>query len=167
MTPGKIINLVVALWQFVARYPALTAGLFNIIIVCGAQVGLHLTNAQLTTVAGTTVTVFALLVHAGVIPVTKVSNVKAGVKTTVPPNVRAVGTGALAPKPAPKPVVPVAKPAEPVAYTPTVPSPVIPSPVPTETESPKPEPEPVKPELEPERPGILSAGNRIRPRNEG
>lgn len=80
----KVLNLIVAIWRLVAKYPALSAGVFNVIILAGTQIGLHLTTAQLSTLAGTVAAVFAVLVHAGVIPVTKVANVKAGVKPTVP-----------------------------------------------------------------------------------
>lgn len=80
----KIVNLVAAIWTVIAKYPAVTAGLFNVIIIAGAQVGLHLTSPQLASLAGCVAGVFALLVHIGVIPVTKVANVKAGIKPTVP-----------------------------------------------------------------------------------
>lgn len=80
----KFFNLVVMVWKLVARYPALSAGVAQIIILVGTKIGLHLTTEQLTTLAGIIAAVFALLVHSGVIPVTKVANVKAGLKPTVP-----------------------------------------------------------------------------------
>jgi len=113
----KVVSLIVAIWQLVARYPAVTAGVFQVIIVAGAAVGLNLTTAELASIAGLVASVFAVLVHAGVIPVTKVSNVKAGVKPTVPSAVE-VGEPLSATVPA----------AQPVAYTPTAPSPVLVSP---------------------------------------
>lgn len=109
----KIISLVVTLWKLVARYPALSAGLFNIIIVAGAQVGLTLTTAQLTGLASAVAAIFGVLVTAGVIPVTKVANVKAGLRPTVPVGVSVASVEgnakpvvvAPAPVPAPEPTV--------------------------------------------------------------
>jgi hypothetical protein len=96
----KIIDLAVSTWKLVASYPALTAGVFQVIIIAGAQIGWQLTTPQLSTLAGTVAAVFAILVHMGVIPVTKVANVKAGLKPDVPKGVVAVGTGAqIDPKP--------------------------------------------------------------------
>jgi uncharacterized membrane protein len=83
----KVLNVAVGAWKLIARYPALTAGVFQVIIIVGAKIGLHLTADQLATVAGVVAAVFGLLVHAGVIPVSKVANVKAGLKPTVPGSV--------------------------------------------------------------------------------
>lgn len=131
---GKVVGLVVALWGIVAKYPALSAGLANIIIVAGAQVGLHLSTAELASIAGAAAALFGVLVTAGVIPVTKVANVKAGLGNKVPDaGAILVGTGA---------VVTAPEPPEPVTYTPTEPVPVLtPEPV-SEPVSPKPEPKP-------------------------
>ena len=68
--------------------------------------GLDLTAAQLASGASFIAALFGLLVSAGVIPVTKVANVKAGLKSTVPHDV-VVATPEVAAKPAP--VQPVAK----------------------------------------------------------
>ena len=81
---GKVFGLFVAIWSIVAKYPALSAGLANILIVAGAQVGLHLSTAELASIAGGVAALFGVLVTAGVIPVTKVDNVKAGIRNKVP-----------------------------------------------------------------------------------
>lgn len=83
MNLTKILNPIVAAWKFVASYPALTAGVFQVIIIVATQLGFHLTTDQLASLAGTVAVVFGILVHAGVIPVTKVDNVKAGLKPTL------------------------------------------------------------------------------------
>ena len=114
---GKLFALLAGIWQLAAKYPAMTAGVSNVVIIAGATVGLHLTTAELASIASAVAAVFAVLVHAGVIPVTKVSNVKAGVKPTVPSAVE-VGEPLSATVPA----------AKPVAYAPTAPSPVLVSP---------------------------------------
>lgn len=80
----KVVNVAIGIWPLIAKYPAVTAGLFNVLIIVGAHFGLHLTTDELTSLAGTLAAVTAVLVHAGVIPVTKVANVKAGLKPTVP-----------------------------------------------------------------------------------
>ena len=80
---GQSVGLTVALWKLVARYPAISAGLFQIVMVLGAAFGLHLTTTQLASGASFIAALFGLLVHAGVIPITKVDNVQAGVKPTV------------------------------------------------------------------------------------
>jgi hypothetical protein len=80
----KFLNIFVAAWQLVAKNPPLTAAVFNVLIIAGATVGLHLDTNELATVCGVVAVVFGLLVRAGVIPVAKVSNVKAGLKSTVP-----------------------------------------------------------------------------------
>lgn len=87
----KALNVAVTVWRAVAKYPALTAAVFQVIIIVAAKFGLHLTAAQLTSVAGVIAAGFGVLVHMGVIPVTKVDNVKAGVKPSVPTGVIAVG----------------------------------------------------------------------------
>ena len=103
----KVLGTVVTVWRLIARYPALSAGLFQVIILVGAQFGLHMTTAQLTSVAGTIAAIFGLLVHMGVIPVTKVANVRAGIKPTVPSDV-AVAVPEISAKPADyPPTVPV------------------------------------------------------------
>jgi hypothetical protein len=81
----KLGDAAIAVWKLVARYPALSAGLANALIVIGSYLGFNLTTAQLTTVAGVVATVFGVLVHMGVIPITKVANVKAGLVPTVGP----------------------------------------------------------------------------------
>jgi hypothetical protein len=152
----KVLNLVVATWQLVAKYPALTAAVFQVIVLAGTQVGLHLTTTQLSSLAGTVAVVFGILVHAGVIPVTKVDNVKAGVKPDVPKGVVVAGAETNA------------KPVEPEGYTPTKPSPVVPS----EPASGPVEADPVPVEEVPEaittieaKPvNILTAGGRVRDR---
>ena len=114
---GERVGLVAAVWSLIARYPAVSAGLFQIVVVLGAAFGLHLTTTQLASGASFIAALFGLLVHAGVIPITKVGNVNAGVKTTVPrAGVVAVGKGAEVER---KPEVPT--------YTPTVPSKVVPA----------------------------------------
>lgn len=109
----KLLNMVVAVWKLVAKYPALSAGLSQVIILIAAQLGLSLTTTQLASVAGVVATLFAVAVSAGVIPVTKVANVKAGLKPTVPVNV-VVATPEVAAK------MPVDLP-----YTPTQPNPIV------------------------------------------
>src|SRR3954451_116532 len=105
----KALNVAVTVWKLVARYPALTAGVFQVIIIVGAKFGLHLTADQLASMAGVIAVVFGLLVHAGVIPVAKVANVKAGLKPTVPGSVE-VGEPASVNVPAEyTPTVPVSK----------------------------------------------------------
>ena len=79
-----MISLVISIWQLVARYPALTAGIFNVVIIAGAAIGLHLTNSELAGTAGFVAALTALIIHSGVIPTAKVTNVKAGLKPTVP-----------------------------------------------------------------------------------
>ena len=103
---GERVGLVAAVWGLIARYPALSAGLAQIVIVLGAAFGLDLTAAQLASGASFIAALFGLLVSAGVIPVTKVANVKAGLKSTVPHDV-VVATPEVAATPAP--VQPVAK----------------------------------------------------------
>ena len=80
---SQSVGLTVALWRLVARYPAVSSGIFQVIVVLGAAFGLHLTTTQLASGASFIAAVFGLLVHAGVIPVTKVDNVKAGIKPAV------------------------------------------------------------------------------------
>ena len=135
---GKVFGLFVAVWGIVAKYPALSAGLANIIIVAGAQVGLHLSAAELASIAGAVAALFGVLVTAGVIPVTKVSNVKAGLGNKVPSGGAVLeGTGAVVSPP--KPVPPVVVDTHATYH---------PEPV---TEAPKPEPEPT-PEPEKAKP---------------
>ena len=79
----KLLNAAVSVWKLVARYPALSAGLSQVVILIAAQVGLSLTTTQLASIAGVVATIFAVLVHAGVIPVTKVDNVQVGIKPVI------------------------------------------------------------------------------------
>lgn len=79
----KLLNAAVSVWKLVARYPALSAGLSQVVILIAAQVGLSLTTTQLASIAGVVATIFAVLVHAGVIPVTKVDNVQVGLKPVI------------------------------------------------------------------------------------
>lgn len=150
----KILDLIVATWKLVAKYPALTAAVFQVIVIAGTQVGLHLTTAQLSSLAGTVAVVFGILVHAGVIPVTKVANVQAGLKPDVPKGV-VVATPETD-----------AKPAEPVTYTATMPSPVlVAEPV---SEPARTDPIPVEvvedaiTTIEPKPTRVITAGNRYR-----
>lgn len=83
----KLVNITVAVWQLIAKNPPLTAAVFNVLIIAGASIGLHLSTDELASVCGVVAVVFGLLVRAGVIPVAKVSNVKAGLKSTVPDTV--------------------------------------------------------------------------------
>ena len=101
-------NLAVTIWKTVAKYPAVSAGLANVLIVLGSYVGLNLTTGQLTTLATAIAAIFGVLVHIGVIPVTNVDGVKAGFKATP-------GTLVLVPESEPKPVADA-------AYTPTLPN---------------------------------------------
>lgn len=80
----QVLSIAAVVWKLVARYPAAVAAIGNMLVVVGAAVGLHLTTGELATVASVIAGVFGVLVHAGVIPVTKAANVKAGVKPTVP-----------------------------------------------------------------------------------
>ncbi len=77
---SKVLNSVVGIWKVVARYPAAAAAIANIVVVLGASFGLHFSVDQLATTAAIVAGVFGVLVHAGVIPVTKIQNVAAGVK---------------------------------------------------------------------------------------
>jgi hypothetical protein len=79
----KVVSVVAAVWAVIARYPAVSAGLFQVIVVLGAAFGLHLTTAQLGSGASFIAAVFGVLVHMGVIPVTKVDNVRVGLKPAV------------------------------------------------------------------------------------
>lgn len=106
MNPVKLISGVVTVWKLVAKYPAISAGLAQVAVLIGAQFGLHLTTGQLASFAGAIAGIFALLVHAGVIPVTKVDNVKAGLKPTVPADV-AVADAKPVTEATPTPTVPV------------------------------------------------------------
>jgi len=81
---GRINGGVAAIWGIITRYPAVSAGLVNIAVVVATRFGLHLTADQVVEVAGAAAAILGVLVHMGVIPVTKVANVKAGVKPTVP-----------------------------------------------------------------------------------
>lgn len=80
----QFLGFASGLWKLVSRYPAVTAGISNVIIIVAAAFGLHLTAGELATTASIVAAVFGALVHAGVIPVTKAANVKAGLKPTVP-----------------------------------------------------------------------------------
>jgi hypothetical protein len=80
---GVFNGAVVAIWNVIAKYPAVSAGLVNIAVVVGAKVGLNLSATSLVEVAGAAAAILAVLVHMGVIPVTKVDNVKAGIAPTV------------------------------------------------------------------------------------
>lgn len=64
----KDVAIVAAIWRLVARYPAATAAVGNIIIVLATGFGLHLTGAELATFASVVAAVFGALVHANVIP---------------------------------------------------------------------------------------------------
>ena len=79
----QALSVFAAVWGFISRYPAAVAAIGNIIVVLGAAFGLHLNAAELATTASIVAGVFGVLVHAGVIPVSKVDNVKAGVKPTI------------------------------------------------------------------------------------
>lgn len=76
----NVWDIAVKVWKLVARYPAVSAGLTNVAIVLGSYLGLDLTATQLTTVATAVAAVFGVLVTIGVIPVTNVDGVKAGLK---------------------------------------------------------------------------------------
>jgi hypothetical protein len=62
---------------------AAAAALGNIVVVLAASFGLHLSVDQLAATAAVVAGIFGVLVHAGVIPVTKVDNVKAGLVPTI------------------------------------------------------------------------------------
>jgi hypothetical protein len=79
----KILNAVVGIWTLIAKYPAAAAAIGNIVVVLGASFGLHFSVDQLAATAAIVAGVFGILVHAGVIPVTKVDNVKAGISPTI------------------------------------------------------------------------------------
>lgn len=79
----KILNAVVGIWTLIARYPAASAAIGNIVVVLAASFGLHFSVDQLAATAAIVAGVFGVLVHAGVIPVTKVDNVKAGLVPTI------------------------------------------------------------------------------------
>jgi len=79
----KVLNAVVGIWTLIAKYPAASAAIGNIIVVLAAAFGLHLTVDQLAGAAAIVAGIFGVLVHAGVIPVTKVDNVKAGLVPTI------------------------------------------------------------------------------------
>ena len=80
---GVFNGAVSAIWGIIAKYPAVSAGLVNIAVVIGAKVGLNLSATNVVEVAGAAAAILAVLVHMGVIPVTKVDNVKAGIAPTV------------------------------------------------------------------------------------
>jgi hypothetical protein len=79
----KLLNAGVGIWKLIARYPAVSAAIGNVLVVLGASLGLHFTVTQLTTTAAIVAGIFGVLVHAGVIPVTKVDNVHAGITPTI------------------------------------------------------------------------------------
>jgi hypothetical protein len=79
-----LVSAVPAMWRLIARYPALSGALADIIITIAAKFGFQLDEAQIAGVAGFLTALFGVLVTAGVVPVTKVANVKAGLKNTVP-----------------------------------------------------------------------------------
>jgi hypothetical protein len=80
---GVFNGAAIAIWSVISKYPAVSAGLVNIAVVVGAKVGLNLSATTLVEVAGAAAAILAILVHMGVIPVTKVDNVKAGIAPTV------------------------------------------------------------------------------------
>jgi hypothetical protein len=80
---GVFNGAAIAIWNVIAKYPAVSAGLVNIAVVVGAKIGLNLSATTLVEVAGAAAAILAVLVHMGVIPVTKVDNVKAGIAPTV------------------------------------------------------------------------------------
>lgn len=80
---SQVNGAVAAIWHVIARYPAVSAGLANIVIVIAAKFGLHLSANQVVETATAAAAILGILVHMGVIPVTKVQNVSAGVKPTV------------------------------------------------------------------------------------
>ena len=80
---GVFNGAAIAIWNVIAKYPAVSAGLVNIAVVVGAKVGLNLSATTLVEVAGAAAAILAVLVHMGVIPVTKVDNVKAGIAPSV------------------------------------------------------------------------------------
>lgn len=83
---SQVNGAVAAIWHVIARYPAVSAGLANVVIVIAAKFGLHLSANQVVETATATATILGILVHMGVIPVTKVDNVKSGLKSKVPDN---------------------------------------------------------------------------------
>lgn len=69
---ARLLSYASAAWRLIARFPAATAAIANVIIVVAAAFGLHLNTAELATVASVVAAVFGALVHAGVVPLVKV-----------------------------------------------------------------------------------------------
>ena len=81
----KFFNVVAGLYKVLVKYPAIAAGLANIVVVAAATFGFHLTSDQVVTAVSFTAAVTAVLVHAGVTPLheAKKGNVPEKVKQAV------------------------------------------------------------------------------------
>jgi membrane protein YdbS with pleckstrin-like domain len=74
---NRLAQIGPAVVNILRTYPALSAALLNIAVVCAGYFGLHVTGDQLIYVGGVVTVLFGTLVHMGVIPIAKLAKASA------------------------------------------------------------------------------------------
>lgn len=68
---SKVLNVAAGLYNVLRKYPAIAAGLANIVVVMAATFGFKLTADQVVTAVSFAAAITGVLVHYGVIPLHK------------------------------------------------------------------------------------------------